>query len=103
MEAAKTYFEQIPIETVKTIAKEFPDKSGIGSLSETTKTQDEVRPPRERWREIAEKVQQECDPQKMIVLVQQLIETLDQEKSAKEPPDTPHARNRSGETEPGEA
>ena len=67
MEASKTFFEQIPIETVKRIAKEFPDKS-------------------ESWRELAQKIQDEPDPNRVSELVEQLIVTLDQEELRKRRP-----------------
>jgi len=50
MAASKTFFEQIPIETVKRIAKEFPEENAIGSDGGDTEMPDEVRSPRERWR-----------------------------------------------------
>jgi hypothetical protein len=83
MALSKTFFEQIPIETVKRIAKVFPEENAIGSDGGNTEMPDEVRSPRERWREVAEKVQHEGDPKKMIELVEQLITTLDQEQLCK--------------------
>lgn len=85
MAASKTFFEQIPIETVKIIAKEFPEENRIGSDGGTTDMPDEVRSPRETWREVAQKVQHERDPKAMTELVEQLISLLDQEKHRKGP------------------
>jgi hypothetical protein len=52
MRAAKTHFAQIPVETVKKIAKEFRETAAVQRL-------DEITPPQERWRLVAEQVQQE--------------------------------------------
>jgi hypothetical protein len=65
---SNTYFEQIPVETVKKIAEKFPG-NGISTP--------------EDWRELAERVQQEQDPNRMIELVQHLITKLDEEKLRK--------------------
>jgi len=60
----KMNFEQIPIATVKKIIEALPQ--------ETTDGQD--------WRALAQRVQVETDSGKMINLVQQLIEKIDEEK-----------------------
>jgi hypothetical protein len=91
MVASKTFFEQIPTETVKRIATEFPEKSIDGN----TEMPDEVRSPHESWREVAQKVQQERDPQRTLELVEQLIATLDQEQLCKRLPRERAAGNRS--------
>ena len=49
MAASKTFFEQIPVETVKRIAKEFPEEKAIVSDGENTEMPDDVRSPRESW------------------------------------------------------
>ena len=95
MAASKTFFEQIPIETVKRIAKEFPEENAIGSDGGNTEMLDEVRSPRERWREVAQKVQHERDPKRMIELVEQLIAALDQERLDKRLPHKRDGGNRS--------
>ena len=77
------FFEQIPVETVKRIAKEFSEENAIGSQGETTEMPDEGRSPRESWRELAQQVQHEQDSRKMSELVEQLIATLDQEELCK--------------------
>ena len=64
MRKSNTYFEQIPVETVKRIVEQLPE-NGISTQQD--------------WRELAERVQQEPDPNRMIDLVQQLITKLDQE------------------------
>jgi hypothetical protein len=76
-----TFFEQIPVETVKRIAKEFSEENTTGSQGEST--ENEGRSPRESWRELAQQVQHERDSRKMSELVEQLIATLDQEELCK--------------------
>ncbi len=70
MRASKTHFEQIPVATVKKIAKEFGDTSAI-------QAPDEITPPQEHWRRVAEQVQQEQDPKRLTELVEQLLEEFD--------------------------
>jgi hypothetical protein len=81
----KTFFEQIPVETVKLIAEEFPQKNPTGSDGGKSDKPDEVRSPLESWRELAQKVQHERDPQRMLALVEQLLSALDQEQLRKVP------------------
>ena len=83
MAVSKTFFEQIPIETVKRIAKEFPEENAVGSDGGNTEMLGEVRSHREGWRELAQKVQHEPDPNRVSELVEQLIATLDQEQLCK--------------------
>jgi len=64
METPKTNFEQISVADVKKIIEGLPQ--------EATDEQD--------WRELARRVQVETDSGKMIDLVQQLIERIDEEK-----------------------
>jgi hypothetical protein len=85
MAASKTFFEQIPIERVKRIAKEFPEEKAVGSDAGNTEMLDEVRSQRGGWRELAQKVQHEPDPNRVSELVEQLIATLDQEQLRKHP------------------
>jgi hypothetical protein len=68
VKTSKTHFEQIPVETVKKIVEQFPEQG--------------VSTPKD-WRELAERVQQETDPNRMIELVQQLITKFDEEKLRK--------------------
>ncbi|MFZ0297585.1 MAG: hypothetical protein WAM13_04495 [Candidatus Sulfotelmatobacter sp.] len=70
MRASKTHFEQIPVGTVRRIAKEFWETSAVHVL-------DEITPPQERWRQVAEQVQQEQDPKRLTELVQQLLDEFD--------------------------
>jgi hypothetical protein len=96
MQESKTHFEKIPVETVKKIAQELPENNdGVSG-----ETQDETTSPLERWRDVAQKVQQEQDPNRMIELVQQLIATFDEEQLRKRlRPRTGDARNQSGSSE----
>ena len=70
MRTSKTYFEQIPVETVKQIAKEVPATSVV-------QAQDEIAPPQENWRELAKQVQEEQDPKRLTDLVTQLLLAFD--------------------------
>jgi hypothetical protein len=87
MKASNTHFGQIPVETVKKIAKELPNIIEIDHV--TTETQNEVTPEQKRWREVAEKVQIENDPQRMIKLVEELIAAFDEEEGRKCGKDAP--------------
>jgi hypothetical protein len=95
MAESKTFFKQISIETVKRIAKEFPAENAIGGDAGSTAALGEFSSPCESWREVAQRVQQERDPQRVIELVEQLIATLDQEQLSKRLPRNQAAENRS--------
>jgi hypothetical protein len=95
MAEAKTFFEQIPIETVKRIAIEFPGENVIGSDGGNTEMPDEVRSPHESWREVAQKVQHEPDQARVAALVDQLIAAFDEEQRGKRLPRKLDAGNRS--------
>jgi hypothetical protein len=71
MRAAKTHFEQIPVETVKRIANELHE-TGVVPV------QDEITPAQEQWRKLARQIQQERDSTKMTKLVHQLLTELDE-------------------------
>jgi hypothetical protein len=89
MQTSKTYFEQIPVETVKKIAN--VDVPSEETKTEETKTKEvpaggktidgktDGKTINSNWRTLAEKVQGETDPAKMIGLVQNLIAKLDEE------------------------
>ena len=77
METRKTHFEQIPIATVKKIAYEFP-ASEIGDRMPDV----DVSTPGD-WREVAQRVQGETDSDKMLELIQELIEKYDEGKTQK--------------------
>jgi hypothetical protein len=95
MAASKTFFEQIPIETVKRIAMEFPAENVTERDGGNTEMSDEVSSPRESWREVAQQVLDEPDPKRVVELAEQLIATLDREKLCKHLPRKPDAGNRS--------
>jgi hypothetical protein len=80
MTTAKTHFAQISIETVKSIAKEFTDNGAIEGDGGIVETQNEFSSSKERWCAIAQAIQHEDDPHKMIELVQELIATFDEEQ-----------------------
>jgi hypothetical protein len=77
METRKTHFEQIPVATVKKIAYEFP----VSEIADHTPDVDVSNA--ERWREVALRVQGETDSEKLLELVQELIEKYDEEKTKK--------------------
>lgn len=99
MAPSKTFFEQIPVETVKRIAKEFPEERPIGGTGDNAEMPDEVTSevtsPHESWREVAQKVQHEGDSKRMTELVRQLIAMLDEEQLCKRLPRMRDAGNRS--------
>ena len=80
METPKTHFEQIPVATVKKIADEF----SAGEIGDNVPEVD-VSTPKD-WREVAQKVQGETDSNKMLELIQELIEKYDEEKNQKSRP-----------------
>lgn len=80
---SKTYFERIPVETVKKIATVLPENNAIESDSVGNETQHEVTATQEDWRQVAQRVQREQDPNRMIGLVEQLIATFDEEQARK--------------------
>jgi hypothetical protein len=88
MQKSKTHFEQIPVETVKKIAKNLPENKAVGPDSVDVETQREVTATQEDWRQLAQRVQQDMDPNKMIGLVEQLIITFDNKKARKSLPPT---------------
>ena len=77
MRELQTHFEQIPVERVKKIATEISDKDDNTQIPVGEKAQ-VASSPQETWRVLAERVQNERDPKKMIELVQQLIDTLEE-------------------------
>ena len=88
MRASNTHFEQIPVDTVKKIAKEVLNNDAIGNGDVTTGTPEEVTPQPKRWREMAQKAQAEVNPQRTVKLVEELITAFDEEeirKSGKTP------------------
>jgi hypothetical protein len=86
MQKSKTHFEQIPVETVKKIAKDLPQNEAIERDSVDDGMQREVTATQEDWRRLAQRVQQESDRTRMIALVEQLIVTFDKDDARKLPP-----------------
>jgi hypothetical protein len=91
MQKSKTHFEQVPLELVKKIAKDLPERIAIDSDRADVETPPEIEAAKEDWRQLAERVQQEPDPNRMIGLVEQLIVTFDNEKARKSLPFTQNA------------
>jgi len=85
MQQAKTYFEQIAVETVKKIATEPPESSAIEEDRVSLEMQGKGTSSQEDLRQLAQRIQEEQDPRKMIELVEQLIGALDDEKHLKPP------------------
>lgn len=83
MPISKTHFEQIPLEAVKKIATEFPDSDIAGNNGAKTETPEGTTDHQEHWREVAQQVQTEQDPNKIIALAQELISTFDKERLEK--------------------
>lgn len=98
MPKPKTYFEQVPVETVKKIAQALPENSALENQISPVETQDGPSA-QDRWRDVAQKVQQEQDPKRMIQLVEQLIATFDEEERGKRLPLTGGGSNRSRPSE----
>ena len=100
MSKGKTYFEQIPVEILKQIAKEFPENDLTENNRVKVQTQHISASFGEDWRDVAQRVQQEQDPHRMVELVQQLITTFDEEQARKRPSFSDRqSRNRPGASE----
>jgi len=65
------------------IAKELPRDDATGDDSVSVESKKEVTSPHEHWREVAEKIKEERDPNSMMVLVRQLITSFDEEHQAR--------------------
>ncbi len=84
------HFDRIPVETVKKIAQEFhsetaqnpsgvPGRPQPGQTPQLEVVAAESKPPQALdWRDLAERASKETDPHKLIQLVQQLCETLEE-------------------------
>jgi hypothetical protein len=77
METRKTHFEQILVATVKKMAYEFP-VSEIGDRMPDVNVSTSGD-----WHEVAQRVRGETDSEKVLELVQELIEKYDEEKTRK--------------------
>ena len=98
MRKSKIHFEQIPVETVRKIAKKFPAKLARGNHRGCAGTLDEVMSSRERWREVAQKVQREESPKKMIGPVQRFMGAFDVEQLHKRLPCRRNPRKQSADS-----
>lgn len=96
-----TYFEQIPVAVVKKLVKELSSETNVGhdgvSRIDTPKVTtasplhcqkkdssmktEEMTPDPKDLRELARRIQEEMDPNKMIELVKQLIAGFDEQQS----------------------
>jgi hypothetical protein len=83
MQQSKTYFEQIAVETVKKIATELPETNATETNRVVFEMQDKGRSSQEDWRLLAQRIQEEQDPRKMLELVQQLLDALEDRKTLK--------------------
>jgi hypothetical protein len=72
MTTHKTHFEQIPVATVKRIARRIPASDVIEDDSSGTSSKG--------WRGVAQQVLAEPNPDRMLALVQELIEKYDEEQ-----------------------
>jgi hypothetical protein len=88
MRTSKTHFEQIPVATVKKIAQNLPRNNAIETDGVDVEVRREIPAAEEGWRQLAQRIQQEIDPNKMVGLVEQLIVTFDNEKIRKSLPPT---------------
>jgi hypothetical protein len=82
MALSKTYFEQIPVEIVKKVAKDFTESARVGNDA-NPQVPNGVEPSTEPWRALAEQVQSELDPEKVIDLVKELISKIDEGRSSR--------------------
>jgi len=80
MQKAGIHFEQISVETVKKIATQHPHSSSVGNDAWSAETRDKRMSSEEEWRQLAQQVQQEKDPQRLVHLMQQLLDALHEEK-----------------------
>jgi hypothetical protein len=83
MQQSKTYFEQIAVETVKKIATELPETNATETNRVVFEMQDKGTSSQEDWRRLAQRIQEEQDPRKMLELVQQLLDALEDRKTLK--------------------
>jgi hypothetical protein len=77
----QTHFEQIPVAVVKQIAEPLSVKEEI---EKPMRESEGSTPGSTHWQGLAQQIQKETDPQKMIHLVQQLIARYDEEELRKQ-------------------
>lgn len=97
----KTHFEQVPVAVVKKMIVEQPEvmqtddatekiatdetESASDDANSVSQELDGGESGAEGWRGLAERVQTESDPEKMISLVELLIAKLDEEQQKQKP------------------
>ena len=74
MQTSRTYFEQVPVETVKRIAQPFTDDGEVGAGGMSLES------PEQDWRELAQLIQIETDHDKMMEMLQLMMEKFEGEK-----------------------
>ena len=74
---SETYFEQVAVETVMKTATELPQRCAIENDGVSLATQDEITPNQKDWRRLAQRIQQEQDPERLTQLTEQLIAALE--------------------------
>ena len=85
---SKMNFEQVPVATVKKIAEEFTEFDSANNDTNVDRTNRAIATPG-NWRDAAQRVLQEEDPNRVVELVQHLIAKFDEERPLK--PRTPRS------------
>ncbi len=80
MNATKTHFEQIPVETVKRIAEFLPSAALENMDDPKVEVERKVLCGQENWRQLAQRVLEEPNPENLTDLVQRLVVAFDKEK-----------------------
>ena len=80
MPTQKLHFEVIPVSTVKKILEDLPQEEADRLPQEKKENGTESG---NGWRELAQRAQRETDANKMLELVEQLIEKFNEEKLQK--------------------
>jgi hypothetical protein len=81
MQPSRTRFAQVPVEMVRKVATDIAWCSGSDAAEPEVAVKEQPAPAREGWREVAQQIQEEKDPTKMVGLVEKLITTFDREHS----------------------
>ena len=85
MRTLKTHFEQVPLEIVKKIAEPFAEDEEVGTDGTSVEPPNDAFSAAQDWREVARRIQVETDPNKMMTMVERLLEKFDEEKRRKGP------------------
>lgn len=81
MQSGKTHFEQIPVETVKQIAQLLPREAERMDIDKAKP--DEKESGEGQRRRLAQQIQNEHDPRRMMALVEELLISLESQHSGK--------------------